>query len=465
MAHRFVGLREDGKKTYLYAQNRTTRVREVLWGDCLHVTRELDDGWFEIDWARRSPAKRQTLYIPRQDTVEQRPLEIVFVDVGQGDGAVLISPERDANERIAVIDAGVGDNMSAFLNARFATYRGFNFDAAVLTHPDNDHYFGFLDIFTNHNIGFRTLYHNGLIERPVSGTWEKVGGPPQNDPATSVSYIHDFAVDRNAVSAALSGLAPNSTFQFPRVMKAALDNPKITDIRMLSTSHAQLENGKAWMHGFAPSNGRGYIIQVLGPVVETDSQGRSGLRKIGSYGETKNGHSILLKLCYGNFSVLFGGDLNEPAEKFLLRHYTGRSRLPTRGTPGYDQMIQDAMPVFRSEVMKSCHHGSEKVTDAFLAAVNPAAFVISSGDAEGTCIRDPIFSAASAASDVGAHRSSCRPNCSVPPGPWRTGHSSTSCWQISTSWLPTRPRPGSTRSRKTSSIWAEATWRSMAPST
>ena len=34
-------------------------------------------------------------------------------------------------------------------------------------------------------------------------------------------------------------------------------------------------------------------------------------------------------------------------------------------------------------MLKVCHHGSEKVTDAFLQAVNPAAFVISSGDREG----------------------------------------------------------------------------------
>lgn len=33
--------------------------------------------------------------------------------------------------------------------------------------------------------------------------------------------------------------------------------------------------------------------------------------------------------------------------------------------------------------MKVCHHGSEKVTDAFMEAVNPACFVISSGDQEG----------------------------------------------------------------------------------
>jgi len=383
MAHRFVDLRGDGKKTYLYAQDRTKRVQEVLWGDYLHVMREFSDGWLEIDWARRSSTKRRTLYIRKEHTVDRRPLEIIFVDVGQGDGAVLISPERGADECITVIDSGVGGNMRAFLNARFATYRGFDFDAAILTHPDTDHYAGFLDIFANHNIGFRTVYHNGLIERPVSGTWEKIGGTPRKDPATGVSYIYDLAVTRDAVSAAFSQVAPNSKYQFPRVMKAALENPRIDDIRMLSTTHAQLEDGKAWMHGFAPSNNRGYTIEVLGPVLETDSQGKCGLRRIGSYGETKNGHSILLKLRYGDFSVLFGGDLNEPAERFLLTHYTGRSRFPPKDAPSYDQMIQDARPVFRSEVMKSCHHGSEKVTDAFLAAVNPAAFVISSGDAEG----------------------------------------------------------------------------------
>ncbi|RYG27143.1 MAG: hypothetical protein EON93_20995 [Burkholderiales bacterium] len=46
-------------------------------------------------------------------------------------------------------------------------------------------------------------------------------------------------------------------------------------------------------------------------------------------------------------------------------------------------MIDDARAIFQSDIMKSCHHGAADVTDAFLEAVNPAAFVISSGDAEG----------------------------------------------------------------------------------
>ena len=46
-------------------------------------------------------------------------------------------------------------------------------------------------------------------------------------------------------------------------------------------------------------------------------------------------------------------------------------------------MVTQANEWFGADVMKVCHHGSEKVTNAFMAAVNPAAFVISSGDQEG----------------------------------------------------------------------------------
>ncbi len=90
-----------------------------------------------------------------------------------------------------------------------------------------------------------------------------------------------------------------------------------------------------------------------------------------------------MRLRYGDFTVLFGGDLNDKAEKFLLKHYSGKSRFPRKGSLSYFEMIREASSRFRADVMKVCHHGSEKVTDAFLDTVFPAAFVISSGDEEG----------------------------------------------------------------------------------
>ena len=107
------------------------------------------------------------------------------------------------------------------------------------------------------------------------------------------------------------------------------------------------------------------------------------MRKIGSYGETKNGHSVLLRLHYGSFKILFGGDLNEKAEKFLLTSHAGIERFPKKGSKAYKDMVGAGSTIYGADIMKVCHHGSEKVTDAFIEAVSPAAFVISSGDEEG----------------------------------------------------------------------------------
>jgi hypothetical protein len=121
-------------------------------------------------------------------------------------------------------------------------------------------------------------------------------------------------------------------------------------------------------------------------VVEPDDQGRPrlrwfadgpGLTDNGDEGKTKNGHSVLFRLTYREFSLFFGGDLNLPAEHFLLRHYAGLG--PNR--PLADA-VEPARARFRSDVMKSCHHGSSDVTDEFLRAIDPFAFTVSSGDQE-----------------------------------------------------------------------------------
>lgn len=45
-------------------------------------------------------------------------------------------------------------------------------------------------------------------------------------------------------------------------------------------------------------------------------------------GKTKNGHAVVLKLEYRGVKILLGGDLNTPAEEYLLRHYTGLDPRP-----------------------------------------------------------------------------------------------------------------------------------------
>lgn len=97
-------------------------------------------------------------------------------------------------------------------------------------------------------------------------------------------------------------------------------------------------------------------------------------------GKTKNGHSVVLKLTYGDVRILLGGDLNILAELHLLREHLGED-VP-EGTQELDAYIEKARQIFQVDVAKACHHGSADFTTAYLRAVNPVATVISSGDDE-----------------------------------------------------------------------------------
>jgi beta-lactamase superfamily II metal-dependent hydrolase len=382
MEHTFVALPDDYDDVFLYDAGGKA-FRQVLWGDWIWIDDTLPDTdpkWRHVLWAPNDPAKRKQLKIKREHTTGSRPLEIIFVDVGQGDGAVLITPERDDRERIIVVDAGEGPEMGEFLDQRFGAYRrGFKFHAAVITHPDEDHYFGFKAIFDSGKIKFDNVYHSGLVERRTGEGFDKVGGL-KRDEALRMSFLEDLVETDARMRQLFSG--PTNSRKYASVIKSALDNQAVGNFAMLSTAHGTMEDGKSWMPGFAPSEGRPYQIEVLGPYVETGPGGKKRLRKIEDYGKTKNGHSVILRLCFKDFRVLFGGDLNLPAEKHLLMKYAGIDRWPANSTDR-EAMMAQVRSRFRAEVLKVCHHGSADVTDEFLEAVDPAAFVISSGDQEG----------------------------------------------------------------------------------
>ena len=364
-----------GPVVYLYdVKNLKTKKKELLWGDWLRVGKDLNAKWSEVTWGQ------ETFAIKKTDYQEERILEMIFLDVGQGDGCILTIPQVGAKEKIMIIDAGLGDHMKGYLNYRFRDFKKkFGFHAAIITHPDNDHYQGFQDIFDNEQISFDHVYHNGLLER----TGKKPLGTVEQ------GFLTDIRASKTSARTLYSQTAVRGKKRYPKLLWTALRSSRFDGISMLSTEHGDKEHGRTWMPGFAPSNNEEFTIEVLGPVVETAPNGKQGLRTFASsltgkamnVGKTKNGHSVLLRLQYRDFSVLFGGDLNTPAEHFLMRHYGNNGQAPTTIADTI-AMIKRARTHFTVDLMKSCHHGASDVTDEFLEATRAAAFVVSSGDEE-----------------------------------------------------------------------------------
>lgn len=364
-----------GPVIYLYDPgDLVTRKKQLLWGDWLRIGSDIDADWSEVSWGR------QTLAIRKKDYQQERVLEMIFLDVGQGDGCILTTPMTGARERIMIIDAGVGENMAGYLNYRFRDFKKkFTFHAAVITHPDSDHYRGFQSVFENEQVSFERVYHNGLMER----TGDHLLGP----------VTDGFLTDIKASKTAARRLYDNKTVRgrkwYPELIWTALNSSRFGNVSMLSTVHGQKEGGRAWMPGFAPSDNAELTIEILGPVVERAPNGKRGLRAFAgsmtattmNTGKTKNGHSVLLRLQYRDFSVLFGGDLNTLAEHFLMRHYGNDGKAPTTREESA-AMIAKAKARFAADMMKCCHHGSADVTEEFLEATEPAAYVVSSGDEE-----------------------------------------------------------------------------------
>jgi len=174
------------------------------------------------------------------------------------------------------------------------------------------------------------------------------------------------------------------------MLRLASANKKFENFQMLARKDG-------FMPGFEED--KDIRIQVIGPVIETDNGGEAGLRRLGSHGETKNGHSVVLRLTFGNTRVLLGGDLNIPSEKLLLETLVGRE-MPKKPKKKKSQsaeaaeaahkkfvedshkFIGDARNLIEVDVAKSCHHGSADFSSLFLEAVHPVATVISSGDSE-----------------------------------------------------------------------------------
>lgn len=329
--------------------------KQLLWGDWLTLLDPTETG----DW-RSVRGRGETGFMRVGDFTDEKLLEVVFVDIGQGDGALIVTPD----DQHLLVDAGEQDNLYRFLRWRYNRFtKPQAFDAVVISHPDQDHYKGFGPIFQDPQVSVEALYHNGLVERTGKDTL----GPVVGGLVTSVLQT------KEQVRSLLEIDANRDSKRYPNLLWDLLESGRLGDMRAVS-----LEDGH--LPGFGPGDcSSGFRVEVLGPALER-VEGSPRLKWFGDLGKTKNGHSVVLRLVHGEVSILLGGDLNIPAENNLLARHTG-SPIPPPAQER-EAVLEKARTAFRSDVAKACHHGSADFTDFYLQAVDPLVTVISSGDDE-----------------------------------------------------------------------------------
>ncbi len=385
-------LNVDLAKIYTRDGDRFEYFTTVAWGDELSV-REIaddhvrvgvnvkstdDDGnvrWRRVDGFIRPPRSSR---LKGEDLVVEsgasRVLKVDFVDVQQGDAAVVETPSGN----VVLVDGGDNQMFARYLAGRFKSKEDDpkEIDAIVVTHGDADHFAGLTEIHESetHDTTWKRLFvhpqrvfHNGLVKRPSSVPDREALGPTvEHDGVTFVTDLHDDLLQ-------VPDDEMNEPFKRWKTALEAFAGRGPIEMRRIAAGDDD---------AFSFLNDDGVEVAVLGPLVE-DAGGVPGLRFLGtprddeemrnqpvrparfvgkSPSHTINGHSVILRLKYGNARFLFAGDLNAQAEEELVgRHASGDADLT-------------------AEVLKVPHHGSADFSPEFLEAVAPVVSVVSSGD-------------------------------------------------------------------------------------
>jgi hypothetical protein len=300
------------------------------------------------------------------------------IDVGQGDGILVRTPD----DLWHMIDAGVPNARQMlhrgapnFLRWKFKTdlrRDRVSLENVIVSHPDFDHFGGFLDIFSE-RLGRETfpvdvanLYHSGVgrfAATPKSGTWVEGRVPPFPRGYRGVRRDGRFITELLTGKTSFRNPPRPLSESFGEFARAAAN--KAGTIKRLSAAD-----------GFLPGYESGdLVIRVLGPIEEELEGGGSGLRMLSSDSKTVNGHSIVLRLDYGQARILLTGDLNDSSQRLLLSYVPETQ--------------------FAADVVKACHHGAEEVDTAFSKALQARATVISSGDNESYSHPRPVLMGAS----------------------------------------------------------------------
>lgn len=335
-------------------KEKKDRLKHLFWGDTIVL---LGDRQGEYLKAKSRDVEG---WMKEAELVRDPLLDIIFLDVGQGDSCLIVTP---ADEKI-LVDAGKEDNLLRYLRWRYKNYEspemqamGGRLKAVVISHPDDDHYLGLKSLVEDPKFGsfikIEALYHNGIFVRQGEGL-AALGTLQKKD---RITYITDPVITPSDLTRFFTNTPGWEKREYPSLIREIQQKNAGATFQMLNQTSAGIPN-------LTPVSG--LSIKILGPILEEEGGGRRLRTFGGDVGKTKNGHSIILLIQYNNLKILLGGDLNIPSEEFLLAYYAA----------------QNVTDPFQAEVLKAYHHGSGDFSEEFIESIKPYVSVISSGDNE-----------------------------------------------------------------------------------
>ncbi|MCX6779077.1 MAG: ComEC/Rec2 family competence protein [Candidatus Magasanikbacteria bacterium] len=88
--------------------------------------------------------------------VPKSNLRVIFLDVGQGDSSLIITPEN----KTILVDGGPDDKVLSELG-KFLPLKQKKIDVMILTHPHADHLDGLVDVLKRYEVG--EVYYTGVL--------------------------------------------------------------------------------------------------------------------------------------------------------------------------------------------------------------------------------------------------------------------------------------------------------------
>lgn len=332
---------------------------ELLWGDRIEIlSNQKKNGRYKVK------ARGITGYVDAEELGDESLLEIYFIDVGQGDGILIKTPDG----KHLLIDGGYkraskpsGKNAADFVDWKFVKDYGLNkivIDDMISSHCDADHYGGLWDLINPDEVDeldadtwqIKRFYHAG-----VSWWNDKTGSKPKRTTGPNEEgFLTKLLEDQDDAATSMEDPDFELQGEWRKFIECLLDQ----NVPIKRIAH-KLGGPIKTLPGYSGD----VKIKILGPI-EHDLDGSPAYKHLGSDSQNTNGHSVTLRVDYGRSKILLTGDLNAKSQRVLLESHAGNTQ------------------AFQCDVTKACHHGSDDCSFEFLQHVNAGATIISSGDNE-----------------------------------------------------------------------------------